>query len=140
MLRTFSASLIAAAAFALIPLATWAQDQAKGAPPLPEGKGRQLVEGICSTCHALQLISTSSGYTREHWKELIGYMIDLSGSPAQQNEILDYLATTFPSNNRRTPKLVSGNFQVTFKEWVMPQLGQRTRDPIPARPTARSGT
>src|SRR5258706_8384765 len=130
MPKTLSASLIAAA-FVLVPLAAVAQEQAKG-PPLPDGKGKQFVEGICSTCHALQLIQNSSGYTREHWKELTGYMIDLSGSAAQQNEILDYLAANFPPNDRRTPKLVPGNFQVTFEEWVMPQLGQRTRDPIQA--------
>jgi virginiamycin B lyase len=131
MARTFSASLIAAA-FALVPLSTAAQGQAKAPPQLPDGKGRQLVEGICSACHALQLITGSSGYTREHWKELTGYMIDLSGSPERQNEILDYLAASFPPNNRRAPKLVPGALQVTFKEWVMPQLGERTRDPIQA--------
>jgi virginiamycin B lyase len=131
MPRTFAVSLLAAA-FALVPLACNAQTQAKGPPPLPEGKGKQLVQGICASCHALELIPNSSGYTREHWKELTGYMVDLSGSPAQQNEILDYLAANFPPNDRRTPKLVPGKFQVTFKEWVMPQLGQRTRDPIQA--------
>src|SRR5688572_18718998 len=131
MRKTFSASLIAAA-FVLVPLVAGAQDKAKGPPPLPEGKGKQLVEGMCAGCHALQLIQTSSGYTREHWKELVGYMVDLSGSPAQQNEVLDYLAANFPPNNRRAAKLVPGKFQVTFKEWVMPQLGQRTRDPIQA--------
>lgn len=122
-----------AAAFAFLPLAANAQDKgpATKPPPLPDGKGKQLVEGICASCHALQLIPNSSGYTRDHWKELVGYMIDLSNSP-QQNEILDYLAASFPPNNRRTPKMVPGNFQVTFKEWVMPQLGQRTRDPIQA--------
>ena len=130
MLKIFSASLIAAAAFMLFPFVAEAQGQAKPPPPLPDGKGKQLVEGICSTCHALQLIQNSSGYTREHWKELIGYMIDLSGSPQQQNEIVDYLTTSFPPNNRRAAKLMPGNFQITFKEWVMPQLGQRTRDPI----------
>ncbi|HZF20015.1 MAG TPA: hypothetical protein VE008_09950 [Burkholderiales bacterium] len=131
MARTFSTSLIAAA-FALVPLSAAAQGQAKAPPQLPDGKGRQLVEGICSACHALQLITGSSGYTREHWKELTGYMIDLSGSPERQNEVLDYLAATFPPNNRRAPKLVPGTLQVTFKEWVMPQLGERTRDPIQA--------
>ena len=128
MPKTFSALLIATACV-LVPLAC-AQAQTQAPPPLPDGKGRQLVEGLCSTCHALQLIPASSGYTREHWKELVGYMVDMSGSPAQQNEVLDYLATHFPPNTRRTPKLVPGKFQVTFKEWVMPQLGQRTRDPI----------
>ena len=132
MRRIFSASLIAAA-FALMPLAAGAQDKAaNAAPPLPEGKGKQLVEGMCAGCHALQLIQTSSGYTREHWKELVGYMVDMSGSPAQQNEVLDYLAANFPPNNRRAAKPVPGTFQVTFKDYVMPQLGQRTRDPIQA--------
>ncbi len=131
MSRTFSASLIAAA-FVLIPLAAEAQDKAKGPPPLPDGKGKQLVEGMCSGCHALQLIPNSSGYTREHWRELVGAMVDLSGNAQQQTEVIEYLATNFPPNNRRAAKLVPGNFEVTFKEWVMPQLGQRTRDPIQA--------
>ena len=72
----------AAATFVLITFATEARSQTKGPPPLPDGKGKQLVEGVCASCHALQLIQNSSGYTREHWRELIGYMIDLSGSPA----------------------------------------------------------
>jgi virginiamycin B lyase len=131
MSRTFNASLIAAA-FALVSLAAEAQDPAAKGPLLPDGKGKPLVEGICATCHALQLIQNSSGYTRDHWKELVSYMIDLSGSPAQQNEILDYLAANFPPNTRRAPKQVPGNLQLTFKEWTMPQLGQRSRDPIQA--------
>lgn len=130
MPRPLSATL-AAAAFALLPFAAAAQTQPKPSG-MPEGKGKQLVEGICSSCHALSLIQNSSGYTRDHWKELTGYMVDLSGSPAQQNEILDYLATNFPPNNKRTPKIVPGTMQVTFKEWTVPQLGQRTRDPIQA--------
>src|SRR6186713_1559139 len=109
MLRTFAALLIAAAFF--VPPAVKAQDKGpagKAPPSLPDGKGKQLVEGICATCHATQLIPNSSGYTREHWKELVSYMIDLSSSPAQQNEILDYLATNFPPNNRRASKPVPG--------------------------------
>jgi virginiamycin B lyase len=131
MSSTFSASLIAAA-LSLSPLVAVAQGQAKPPAGLPEGKGKPLVETICSSCHALQLIQNSSGYTREHWKELIGTMIDLSGSPERQSEITEYLAANFPPNNKRAPKLVPGSFQVTFQEWVMPQLGQRTRDPMQA--------
>jgi virginiamycin B lyase len=127
----FTASLVAAA-FVLFPLTVSAQGAPKGPPPLPEGKGKQLVEGMCSGCHALQLLQTSSGYTRDHWRELVGYMVDMSKSPAQQNEVLDYLTTNFPPNNLRPAKQVPGNFQITVKDWVMPQLGQRTRDPIQA--------
>ena len=63
---------VIAAAFVHV---SFAAQQAKPAS-MPEGKAKPMVEGICSTCHALQLISNSSGYTREHWKELVGYMID----------------------------------------------------------------
>jgi virginiamycin B lyase len=129
MVRTLSASLIAAA-LALVPLIAAAQSKAP--PSLPDGKAKPLVEAVCSSCHALQLIQNSSGYTREHWKELVGTMIDLSESPEQQSEITGYLAANFPPNNRRAPKQVAGNFKVTFKEWVVPQLGQRTRDPMQA--------
>jgi virginiamycin B lyase len=132
MPRTVRATLIVAAASLLVPLAALGQDKGGKAPPaLPEGKAKQLVEGMCSTCHALQLITNSSGYTREHWRELVGYMVDLSSSP-QQNDILDYLATNFPPNNKRAAKPVAGNFQVSFKDWVVPQLGQRARDPVQA--------
>ena len=132
MPTTIRGALIVAAASLLVPFGALAQDKGGKAPPaLPDGKAKQLVEGMCASCHALQLITNSSGYSREHWRELVGYMIDLSSSP-QQNDILDYLATNFPPNNKRTGKTVSGNVQVTFKEWTMPQLGQRTRDPIQA--------
>ena len=119
----------ALAAALLVPLAGNAQGQGKS--PLPEGKAKQLVEGMCAGCHALQLIPNSSGYTREQWKELTGYMVDLNGSSVQ-NEILDYLATHFPPNARRAAKPVPGSFQVAFREYATPQLGQRTRDPIQA--------
>jgi virginiamycin B lyase len=135
MPRIFVASLMAAIATFLMGAA--AQDDAppaKGKPAvsLPDGKAKPMVEGICASCHAIQLISNSSGYTREHWQELVATMIDLSGNKEQQNEIIDYLATNFPPSKRRASTPVPGNFQITFKEWVMPQLGQRTRDPVQA--------
>jgi virginiamycin B lyase len=123
------AATLAAAAFVIAPHAYAAQGQ----PEFPDGKGRQLVEAMCQGCHALQLIPNSSGYTRDQWKELVGYMVDLSGSQAQQNEVLDYLAASFPPNNKRPAKQVPGNMKLTFKEHVMTQLGQRTRDPVQAQ-------
>ena len=103
-----------------------------GAQGLPEGKAKRVVEGMCASCHSLQLIQNSSGYSREHWQELVGTMVDLSENPQQRAEITEYLAANFPPNNRRAAKQVAGPHKVTFKEWVMPQLGQRTRDPIQA--------
>src|SRR5215208_5992813 len=110
MPRTVTPSLLAAVVFALAPLAAHAQGEAKP-PAFPEGKAKPFVEGLCGSCHALNLIQNSSGYTRDQWKELVGYMVDLSNSP-QQNDILDYLAANFAPNNQRAAKPVPGNFQV----------------------------
>jgi virginiamycin B lyase len=128
MPRSLSASLLTAAALALIPLTAAAQGQQQQ-PALPDGAAKPLVEGMCASCHVTGLINAGLGYTRDHWKELIGTMIDLSSVPDQQTAILDYLAANFPPNTRRAPKLVPGPIEITFKEWQMPQLGQRTRDP-----------
>ena len=38
---------------------------------------------------------------RDGWRELIGTMVDLAGSPEQQAEITPYLAAHFPPNDRR---------------------------------------
>src|SRR5262245_2239994 len=126
-----TASLIAAAACTLMPLAA----QAQGAPPaaLPDGAGKATVQAICTGCHQLNMVTQSSGYTREGWKELTSTMIDFSNSRETQDTITQYLAAHFPPNyNRRQAKIVPGPLQVTFKEWVMPTLGQRSRDPIQA--------
>jgi virginiamycin B lyase len=129
MHRSSTASLVAAAVCVLVPLAAPAQAQV---PSLPAGTGKDAVEAVCTGCHQTNLITTSSGYTHDGWKELIGTMIDLSRSPQAQAEIADYLATHFPPNTRRAAKLVPGNAEITFKEWQTPTLGQRTRDPIQA--------
>ena len=63
-----------------------------------------MVEGACTGCHQTSEIMRSSGYTREGWKELTSTMIDLSASPAERDQIIEYLATHFPPNDKRAPK------------------------------------
>ena len=106
-----TASVAAAAILALVPLAAQAQGQATG---LPSGVGKALVEGLCVSCHQTNLITASSGYTRDGWKELIGTMIDLTRT-AEEAAITQYLATHFPPNSRRAPKLVAGAAQTLNK-------------------------
>ena len=125
MPRLSIASLLAAAVCGLAPLTAQAQ-------ALPEGADKALVEGVCTACHPINQITRSLGYTREGWKELVATMIDLSKTPEEQNKIADYLATNFPPNSKRAPKLVSGDAKIAFKEWTVPTLGQRSRDPIEA--------
>jgi virginiamycin B lyase len=127
MLRLSIASLAGVSLGVLVPLAGQAQSQG-----LPEGEGRELALAVCTACHQENQITRSSGYTREGWQELSATMIDLSGSPEQEAEILDYLATHFPPNDRRAPTLVAGDAEIAFQEWQVPTLGQRARDPIQA--------
>jgi len=91
-----------------------------------------LVESTCSSCHRLNMIERSSGYTAEGWDELIATMIDLSDAPDVKSEIVEYLAAEYPPNENRAAKLISGDIQVSFQEWVVPTLGQRSRDPAEA--------
>ncbi|MDP2621098.1 MAG: hypothetical protein Q8P46_13165 [Hyphomicrobiales bacterium] len=129
MLRLSLASLAGAFSCLLVPLAAQAQNQASG---LPEGAGKELVGNVCTACHRTNQITRSSGYSREGWKELTSTMIDLSGSPEERDRITQYLAANFPPNARRAPKLMSGSAEIAFTEWVVPTLGQRSRDPIEA--------
>src|SRR5512132_4219775 len=96
---------------------------------LPEGEGKPHVQGLCATCHELNLIPRSSGYTRAGWRELIGNMINIAGTPAGDT-IEKYLATNFPPNTKLQPTLVPGPVKITMREWKVPQLGQRARDPV----------
>jgi virginiamycin B lyase len=126
-----STAVLIAAACVLVPLA--ANAQAPGQPAaLPQGPGKELVEAVCTQCHQTNMITGSSGYTREGWKELVGTMVDLSPNPDAQAEMTQYLASHFPPNTRRAPKLIPGTTEITFTEWQTPTLGQRTRDPVQA--------
>ena len=127
MLKAAIVSFAGVIGCALLPAA--AQAQGSG---LPEGPGRELVEAMCTGCHQTNQITRSSGYTREGWKELTGTMVDLSVSPEQQDEITRYLATHFPPNDRRAPRLIPGEARISLKEWQVPTLGQRSRDPVEA--------
>jgi virginiamycin B lyase len=129
MSRSIASSLSVAAVFAFVPYVA----QAQGQPAkLPDGAGKQQVESLCTGCHQTNMITASSGYTRDGWRELTATMIDLSGVPQDQVAIADYLAAHFPPHTRRTPKLMPGSTQIAFKEWVTPKLGQRSRDPVQA--------
>jgi virginiamycin B lyase len=116
------------AAVCLIAAGAAAQSQRPG---LPEGEGKQLVQDNCTACHQHNQIQNSSGYTRDGWSQLIQTMLPIGGTP-ELAAMSDYLAAHFPVNARRQPKLMPGTASVTFKEWLSPTLGQRTRDPVEA--------
>jgi virginiamycin B lyase len=103
-----------------------------GASELPDEPGKDLVEAFCTGCHQTNQITRSSGYDRDGWHELTATMIDLGGSPEERDRLLDYLAANFPPNDNRAAGLVDGEATITFEEWQVPTLGQRSRDPVEA--------
>jgi virginiamycin B lyase len=94
--------------------------------------GKQLADSMCTSCHRFTLVTRSSGYTAEGWRQLIGTMADLSGSESILNSVSQYLAKVHPPNTRRAPKLVQGQAKVAFRDWQPPTLGQRARDAVQA--------
>ena len=109
-----------------LPLAAHAQIE--GPNEFPDGPGKVLVQGICSACHPPTYITGSVGYTQDGWRYLFGHMINLSDPIADQ--LSAYLAENFPPTGERKPKLMPGDEVVKFKEWFVPTLGQRPRDPF----------
>jgi virginiamycin B lyase len=105
--------------------------QSGGAPEgLPDGEGRDVVEIACTTCHGARQITRSTGYDVEGWLDLIATMVDLPD--AQARRVAAYLATHFPATSERAPTVVDGDVEIEIMEWVVPTLGQRSRDPIEA--------
>ena len=102
----------------------------RGQVQMPEGPGREIVQANCTSCHALNQISNSAGYTKEGWESLVSTMIALSKD--QAGVVSGYLAANFPEKPGRRPTLVSGNVSIKITEWLAPTLGQRSRDPIEA--------
>ena len=48
---------------------------------LPKGSGKELVEAACVACHQTDIIFSSTGYTHDRWRHLVGTMIDLPEPP-----------------------------------------------------------
>ena len=125
----FSNLLVIAVFCAGATVPVWSQqsERAREAAALPEDEGKAIVQTECIACHGVNLITGSAGYTQAQWRDLVSNMIQLSD--AQATSVSHYLATNFPPRPGREPVLVPGPVEVTFKEWVVPTLGQRSRDP-----------
>ena len=111
----------------LAPYAAEAQ-RGGGQSALPDGAGRDVVQARCTTCHGLAQITGAAGYDQEGWKYVIESMIALPAD--QMTPATQYLAAHFPEKPGRRPTLIPGPVSVTFKEWTVPTLGQRSRDPL----------
>jgi virginiamycin B lyase len=117
----------------LAALLVWVQGTQgqRGQPvPLPDGPAKAAVQANCTRCHGLNQITGSAGYSREGWAALIPTMVILPESQAAQ--VYDYLAANFPEKPERRPKLIAGKTNIKITEWMVPTIGQRSRDPVEA--------
>lgn len=104
--------------------------QGRGAVQLPEGEGRDLVQGTCTECHGFNLIAGSWGNTRDGWLELFGSMVALG--PAEASTIATYLARHYPVRPAPEGREIAGPERVRITEWILPTLGSRPHDPLAA--------
>lgn len=88
---------IAAPAIVLSVAITTAAVVAAFAQGLPEGKGKDQVQMICTGCHDLSPV-TEGGFSKDDWTLVVKNMIDMGADiKADQVPVLvDYLATNFP--------------------------------------------
>jgi virginiamycin B lyase len=119
---TISASLLTPNIFA---------QPSEGAGELPAGKGKELVQSFCSSCHGISTITRSAGFaSADKWQQLFSTMVDLPAT--ETNTVASYLAEHFPEDTSRRPTLIAGDANIEIIEWQVPTLGQRSRDPIEA--------
>ena len=98
---------------------------------LPPGEGERLVREHCSSCHPPEILNRAQGYdSSDEWRQLMASMLELDEPRA--DIIARYLTEHFKSKPQLYPTLVSGPVNIEIEEWMVPTLGQRSRDPIEA--------
>ena len=96
---------------------------------LPAGEGESLVREHCSSCHRPEILNRAQGYnTLSEWRQLMATMVALDEPRA--DIIARYLAKHFQSKPELYPTLVAGPVEIEIEEWMVPTLGQRSRDPV----------
>jgi competence protein ComEA len=73
------------------------------AQDLPAGKGKELVENTCGSCHGLDVVVAQHA-TRDGWASIVDYMVSrgATGTPEEITTIVDYLAKNFPAAATKT--------------------------------------
>ena len=71
------------------------------AQDLPAGKGKDLVENSCGSCHGLDVVVAQHA-SKDGWSSIVDYMVSrgASGTPEEIATIVDYLAKNFPAASK----------------------------------------
>jgi virginiamycin B lyase len=116
--------IVVAALLFAIPLA-------RGQNALPDGPGKDEVQGVCVGCHELRTV-TNAGYSQAQWQNVVAMMVNVGAKlpPDQLATITDYLAKNFPEKPAPPAIIVPGPVTVAFQEWQVPTPGSRPHDPL----------
>ncbi|HTC35665.1 MAG TPA: helix-hairpin-helix domain-containing protein [Bryobacteraceae bacterium] len=82
------------------------------AQDLPAGKGKELVENTCGSCHGLDVVVAQHA-TKDGWASIVDYMVSrgATGTPDEIKTIVDYLAKNFPAAKTNVNKATSADLQ-----------------------------
>ena len=84
---------------------------------------------MCGACHGVNMITGSTGYTQERWKDLISTMMQ-----AARRRSARRLRSTSPRTSRRSRAAslcwYRGRCRSRSRNGSSPTLGQRSRDPL----------
>lgn len=63
---------------------------------LPEGKGKEVLQRMCTNCHGLDQV-TSARYSKKYWGSVVDDMVSrgAEGSDDDVNAVINYLARNF---------------------------------------------
>ena len=116
-----------AAAVLCSPLLAWSQQ-------LPEGKGKEIVQGMCNSCHPF-FARVGGGYTAEGWHTVLRMMTNqgLQLPPDQMATVTEYLIKNFPEKPKPAGAVIAGPYKVMMKAWQVPTPGSRPHDPLAAK-------
>ena len=126
MTRIFHSTLIAASALC-VAIPAWGQGAA-------EDKGKQMVDGLCNSCHPIGA-RVGSGYTPDEWKTVLRMMTNhgVALTADQLGPMADYLAKTYPVKGRPDAVIVPGPVKVSMQAFEAPTPGSRPHDPMAAK-------
>ncbi len=79
MSRSWRFALTITSLCILVAVALQAQGRqgGRGQVQLPDGAGKDTVTATCASCHGLNMITGSVGYTQEAWRDLVATMVQL---------------------------------------------------------------
>jgi len=82
------------------------------AQDLPAGKGKELVENSCGSCHGLDVVVAQHA-TKDGWASIVDYMVSrgATGTPDEIKTIVEYLAKNFPAAKTNVNKATSADLQ-----------------------------